>query len=227
MNVSSFLYSPFFGIVLTLGAYILGVFIQKKTRIAVFNPLLLAMVFIIAFLMVFRIDYPAYKVGGDYIFEFLVPATVCLAIPIYKKINILKKNWIPVLVGCAVGAAVSMISIWLLCRLFGLTDELTASILPKSITTPFGIAVSEKLGGIPAITVVCIVITGIAGVLLAPFMIKLFRVDDPVARGLAIGTCSHALGTTKALELGETEGAMSGLALSFAGIITVVYSLFL
>ncbi len=220
-------HSPFFGIALTLGAYVLGVWINKKTKIPILNPLFLAMILIIAFLTVFQIDYEDYKIGADYIYIFLVPATVCLAIPIFKKIDILKKNWAPVLAGCAVGAAVSMGSIWLMCDWFGLSDTLTMSLLPKSITTPFGIAVSENLGGIPAITVVCIVITGITGIVLAPFLIKAFRVKDPVARGLAIGTCSHALGTTKALELGETEGAMSGLAISIAGMITVIYSLFL
>ena len=136
-------------------------------------------------------------------------------------------DWLPILVGCVVGSASSMGSILLLCRLFGLDAAMTASLLPKSVTTPIAISVSQAHGGIGPITVVAVLITGIFGSIAAPLLIKLFRVKDPMTAGLAIGASSHAVGTSKALELGETEGAMSGLAIGVCGLITVVLSLFL
>ena len=173
------------------------------------------------------IPYEAYNQGGALINLFLSPATACLAVAIYGKRQILKENWLPILVGCAVGSAASMGSILLLCRLFGLDEAMIASLLPKSVTTPIAISVSQAHGGIGSITVVAVLITGIFGSIAAPLLIKLFRVREPMTAGLAIGACSHAVGTSKALELGETEGAMSGLAIGVCGIVTVVFSLFL
>ena len=157
---------------------------------------------------------------------FLGPATVCLAVTIYAQIDLLKKNLLPILAGCAAGAVTSVLSIWGLCRLFGLDRTLTVSLLPKSVTTPIATAIAEGQGGIVSITVAAVIFTGILGNLCAPALARLFRVKDPVAAGLAIGACSHAMGTARALELGETEGAMSGLAIGLCGLATTILALF-
>lgn len=219
--------SPFFGISLSVIAFWVGVRIQKKTGLVLCNPLLIAIVLVSAVLLVCRIPYASYNQGGAIINMFLAPATACLAVSIYTQINLLKENWLPILVGCTAGSITSMGSIYLMCRLFRLDEAVSASLIPKSVTTPIAVSISQNLGGIQAITVVAVIITGILGSILAPVLIKLFRVKDPVAAGLAIGACSHAVGTSKALELGETEGAMSGLAIGICGILTVIFSLFL
>ena len=219
--------SPFFGIALSVIAFWVGVRIQKKTGLVLCNPLLIAIVLVSAVLLVCRIPYESYNQGGAIINMFLAPATACLAVSIYTQINLLKENWLPILVGCTAGSITSMGSIYLMCRLFRLDEAVSASLIPKSVTTPIAVSISENLGGIQAITVVAVIITGILGSILAPVLIKLFRVKDPVAAGLAIGACSHAVGTSKALELGETEGAMSGMAIGICGILTVIFSLFL
>ena len=218
--------SPFFGVTLTVLAYVLGMKIQKKSGLVVCNGLVLAALMIIALLTVFHIPYEDYYVGGSIINMFLSPATVCVAMSIYAKRDVLKRNLLPVLVGCTVGAVTSVLSVWALCRAFGLDAALTASLLPKSITTPIASAIAESHGGIVSITAVAVIFTGIVGNLCAPLMIRLFRVKDPVEAGLGIGACSHALGTAKALELGETEGAMSGIAIGLCGIVTTVLALF-
>ena len=219
--------SPFFGVALSVLAFWIGVRLQKRTGLVICNPLLVGILLVIAVLAVLKIPYENYRQGGDLINLFLSPATACLAVAIYSKIQVLKKNWLPVLVGCTVGSLTSMGSVWVLCRLFGLEEALTASLLPKSVTTPIAVSVAEAHGGISSITVVAVILTGIFGSMVAPLLIRLFRVKDPVTAGLAIGACSHAMGTSKALELGETEGAMSGLAIGACGIFTVIFSLFL
>ena len=156
---------------------------------------------------------------------FLAPATACLAVAVYTKLQILKQYWFPILVGCVAGSAASMGSVYLLCRLFGLEESLTVSLLPKSVTTPIAVSIAEPAGGMVPITVVAVIFTGILGGIFAPLLIRLFRVADPVAAGLAIGASSHAVGTSKAIELGEIEGAMSGLAIGICGIITVLFSM--
>lgn len=218
--------SPFFGIALTAAAYALGMKIQKKTGLVICNGLVLAVGMIIAVLTVFQIPYEDYYVGGSLINLFLSPATVCVAVSIYAKMDVLRKNLLPVLAGCAAGTAASVASVFLLCRLFGLEETLTMSLLPKSVTTPIATAIAQSHGGIVAITVAAVIFTGILGNLCAPLLIRLFRVRDPVAAGLGIGACSHAMGTAKALELGETEGAMSGIAIGLCGILTTMLALF-
>ena len=219
--------SPFFGVALSVLAFWIGVKIQKKTGLVVCNPLLIGVILVIGLLLALGIPYENYDQGGSLINLFLSPATACLAVAIYSKVQLLKENWLPILVGCVVGSLVSMGSILGLCRLFGLDDAMTASLLPKSVTTPIAVSVAQAHGGIPSITVVAVILTGLLGSILAPVLIKLFRVEDPVAAGLAIGACSPAVGTSRALELGETEGAMSGLAIGICGILTVIFSLFL
>lgn len=219
--------SPFFGIALSIFAFWCGQMLNKKTGLLVLNPLIIAIVIIIGILLIFKIPYEAYLKGGSIINMFLAPATACLAVSIYAKIQVLKENWIPILIGCLCGSIASMSSVYGLCRLFGLDDAMTASLLPKSVTTPIAVSISEGLGGVVPVTVVAVIFTGILGSILSPLLIKLFRVNDAMTAGLAIGASSHAIGTSKALEIGETEGAMSGLAIGICGIITVALSLFL
>ena len=218
--------SPFFGVTLTTLAYWLGCRIQKKTGLVICNGLVLAVGMIVAVLVVFDIPYDAYNAGGSLINLFLGPATVCLAVTIYSQIDLLKRHLLPILAGCAAGTLAAVLSIWGMCRLFGLDRALTVSLMPKSVTTPIATAISEGQGGIVSLTVAAVIYTGILGNLCAPAMIRLFRVRDPMAAGLAIGACSHAMGTARALELGETEGAMSGLAIGLCGIFTTAAALF-
>ena len=219
--------SPFFGIALSILAFWLGVQLQARLKSVLCNPLLIAILLIVLLLSVFKIPYESYNQGGAIINMFLAPATACLAVSIYTKIQILKENWLPILVGCTVGSLTSMGSVWLLCRLFRLDEAMTASLLPKSITTPIAVEVCKAHGGVVPVTVIAVIFTGILGSILAPFLIRLFRVQDSVAAGLSIGACSHAVGTSRAIETGETEGAMSGLAIGVCGIITVIVSMFL
>ena len=224
--MSALLESPYFGVALTVAAYWVGVKIQKKTGLVICNSLLIAALLVIAVLVIFDIPYDAYNNGGSLVTMMLGPATACMAVTIYSKLEQLKKNWLPVLVGCLAGAVTSVVSILVMCRLFGLDQTMTVSMLPKSVTTAIATAVSESQGGIPAITAAATCITGISGNLAAPYLVKLFRIKNPVAAGLGIGACSHAIGTARAMELGETEGAMSGLAIGICGLITAVLALF-
>ena len=217
--------SPYFGIALSILAFWTGEKLQKKLKSPLCNPLLFAILVIVVILLVFRIPYDSYNEGGAVINMFLAPATACLAVSIYTTIQILKENALPIVVGCTVGSLTSMGSVYLLCKLFGLDGAMTASLLPKSITTPIAVEVCQTHGGIVPVTVIAVIFTGILGSILAPFLLRLFRVKNPITAGLAIGACSHAVGTSKALELGETEGAMSGLAIGVCGIITVIVSM--
>ena len=224
--MSTLAQSPFFGIALTVGAYWVGVRVQKRTGLVICNNMIISVALIIAVLVLFDIPYEAYYQGGSLINLFLGPATTCLAVTVYAKRELLRRYWLPVLVGCLTGVVVSVGSVLAMCRLFGLDAAMTASLLPKSVTTPIATAVSEAHGGISAITVAAVIFTGILGNLAAPFLGRLFRVRDPLAEGLGIGACSHAMGTAKALELGETQGAMSGLAIGVCGIFTALAALF-
>lgn len=224
--MSALLESPFFGITLTIVAYWLGIQAQKRTGLVICNNMIVSVALIIAVLTLFHIPYESYYQGGSLINMFLGPATACMAVTIYAKVDLLKRNWLPVLAGCLAGVVASVGSVLVMCRLFGLDTAMTASLLPKSVTTPIATAVSEGHGGIASITVAAVIFTGILGNLTAPFLVKLFRVKDPLAVGLGIGACSHAMGTAKALEMGETEGAMSGLAIGMCGIITALAALF-
>lgn len=212
--------SIFFGAVISVVGYMIGIFIKKK--ISVLNPLLISIIFVIAVIKIFNIDYETYNSSAKYISYLLTPATVCLAIPLYRQIEILKKHFKEVFIGILAGVIASMGSILLMAYLFGLTHEQYVTLLPKSITTAIGMGVSEELGGIVTITVASIVITGILGNVIAEGVCKIFKIQHPIARGLALGTASHAIGTAKAMEMGEIEGAMSSLAIVVAGLLTVV-----
>lgn len=219
--------SPYFGIAVSIGAYCVGLWINRKTGSSLANPLLIAVALVIGVLLVFDIPYSDYNVGGNVINLFLVPATVTLALSIYRNFEVMKQNLIPVLSGAAAGSVTSMTSVYALCKLFGLDERLTASMLPKSVTTAIAIELSAQRGGLPSITVAAVMVTGLFGAVAAPYLVKLLRIRNPVAVGVAIGTSSHAAGTSKAVEIGEIEGAMSGLAISTAGLCTVLFSLIL
>ena len=219
--------SVYFGAGLSIIAYCIGVKVRKMTGLVVCNSLLIAGLLIVAVLKLTGISYEDYNQGGSISTLFLALATACLAVTIYSKIDLLKKYWLPVVAGCLAGTLVSMGSILLMCRLFGLDHEMTMSLLPKSVTTPIATAVAGGHGGIVSIAVAAVIFTGILGNLTAPLLIRLFRVKEPLAVGLGLGACSHAIGTAKALELGETQGAMSGLAMGLCGLLTAVVALFI
>lgn len=214
--------SVFFGALLSLCAYEAGVIIRKKWNIAIFNPLLIAVILIIAVLNIFDIDYESYAEGASLLNYLLTPVTVCLAVPLYEQMEQLKNNFKAIMLGLILGVLTSMISILGMSVLFGLTHEEYVTLLPKSITTAIGMALSMEQGGIVTITVASIMITGIFGNIIAPFVCKIFKITDPVAKGVGIGTASHAIGTTKAMEMGEIEGAMSSLSIAVAGLLTVI-----
>lgn len=213
--------SVFFGAVISLAAYEGGLLLKRKFKLAVLNPLLIGTVCVMAVLSLLKIEYTNYNESAKYINYLLTPATVCLAVPLYRQLTLLKKNVRAVAGGITAGVLTSLISVFLLAKLFGLTHEQYVTLLPKSITTAIGLGISEELGGVTTITVAVIIVTGILGNVMAEFIYKLFRIEEPVARGLALGTASHAIGTAKAMEMGETEGAMSSLAIAVAGLVTV------
>lgn len=213
--------TPLFGLVLTIAIYEVMSYIYKRFKSPLLNPLLWSIVVISFILVGFDIDYEVYNIGGNIITFFLIPATVILAVPLYKKIDILKSEFVPIIAGITVGIGVAVTSVFFLCRFFGISDEILSSLSVKSITTPIGVEISSKLGGIVAITVSAIIMTGILGAVIGPTILKFFKVEDKVAKGIALGTASHAIGTTKAFELGEIEGAMSSIALSISGILSV------
>ena len=214
--------SLFFGAVVSLLAYELGLMLKRRFRLAILNPLLIAVICVIGVNAVMKVDYQTYNAGGQYLSYLLTPATVCLAVPLYEQLALLKKHLTAVICGIVAGVLASMVGVLICALVFGLEHELYVTLLPKSITTAIGMGVSEELGGIVTITVATIIVTGILGSVIADGVFALFRIEEPVARGLALGNASHAIGTAKAIEMGQVEGAMSGLAVAVAGLLTVV-----
>lgn len=213
---------PLFPVALTIGTYLFGVWCQKKTRSPICNPILIAVILVIGILLLTGFDVPTYQAGANPITWLLTPATVSLALPLYEQLKTLKKNLPAILAGIAAGTVTSLLVVWLMCWLFSLDRSLTVSLLPKSITTAMGMVLSEQNGGIPPLTTVVIIVTGILGSLMGPALCKLLRLKDPVSQGVALGTASHVVGTSKANELGEIQGAVSSLSLACAGILTAV-----
>ena len=209
--------SVFFGVFISIITYEIGVLIKKKLKIAIFNPLLISMALIIIILLIFHVDYDTYESGAKYLSYFLTPATVALAVPLYEQIEPLKKNWKAIFAG----AMTSALCVLVLSLIFKLSHKQYVTLLPKSITTAIGMGLSEELGGIVTITVAVIIVTGVIGNMFAENICKLFHISDPVAKGVGIGSASHAMGTSKAMEMGEIEGAMSSLSIAVSGIITV------
>lgn len=211
-----------FGVILTILFFNIGIYIQKKTNKPIFNPLLIAILGIILFLSITKIPYESYKLGGDRINFFLGPVTIVLAVPLYKQFDLFKKYLLEILIGISCGVVVSFISIKLIGHFTNADVDIINSLIQKSITTPMGISLTKTLNGVEAITVVSIILTGILGAIISPIVFKIGKINNPVAKGISLGTSAHALGTTKALEMGEVEGAMSGLSIGISGIITVI-----
>lgn len=223
--------SVFFGVFVTLAAYFLGLKVKEKTGLAIMNPLLIAIVLVMLLLRGLDIDYAVYNQSARLVSSLLTPATVCLAVPLYEQLQLLKRHKAAILTGVISGVLTSLVCVLVLAMLFGLDHAAYVTLLPKSITTAIGMGVSEQLGGHVSITVAVIIITGVIGNMIAESVCRAFHITDPIARGVAIGTASHAIGTTKAMELGEVEGAMSSLSIVVAGVLTVagasVFSLLL
>ena len=225
--MDAFLNSPLFGLSLCTGTFVLARWIQQKTRLTILNPLVLSALMCIAVLCLFDIPLEQFSKGGSVINMMLGPVTALLALGIYNQRTVLKRYFLPVMLGCTAGSLTSMASIFGLCKLFGMDKTITASILPKSCTTPIALSIAQSHGGLAAVAAACVIIAGITGAVCAPVFAKVFGITDPVAQGLATGACSHALGTTKAREMGELQGAMSSIAIGICGLISVVLSLFI
>lgn len=214
--------SAYFGVTVSLIGYGAGIMLKKKFKYAFLNPLLISIIFVIGVVMLCGVDYESYENSAQYLSYLLTPATVCLAVPLYQQMTLLKKNLAAVACGILAGVLASLGSVLLLAFLFGLEHDVYVTLLPKSITTAIGMGVSEELGGLVTITVAVIIVTGVIGNVIGEAVCKLFRIYEPIAKGLAFGTSSHAIGTAKALEMGEVEGAMSSLAIAVAGLLTVI-----
>lgn len=220
-EMAKYIDTPIFGVLISILAFEIGVFINKKTKISFFNPLLISVTIIISFLLIFNIDYKTYNRGGSIISFLLGPATVVLVVPLYKQIENLKKNSLPILVGIFVGVLTAIISIYYLSKLFGLDEIIVLSLIPKSVTAAISMEVSREIGGIPSLTMAATVITGIVGNMVGPYIYKIFKIENEIAQGIGLGNGAHALGTAKAMELGEVQGAMGSLSISVAGLMTV------
>ena len=216
--------SMFAGVTLSLVAYMIGVILKKKLKLGIFNPLLISIIISIIVLVIGKVDYNIYNEGAKYLSYLLTPATVCLAIPLYEQWQLLKRNYKAVLCGLFAGAITRMTTVFVLAKICGLSHEEYVTLLPKSITTAIGMGVSEELGGYVTITVAVIIITGVLGNIIGELVCKIFHIEEPISKGLAFGASAHAIGTAKALEIGEVEGAMSGLAIAVSGILTVMFA---
>ena len=214
--------SMFAGVTLSLVAYFIGTLLKRKFKLGIFNPLLISIIVSIIVLLVGKVDYEIYNEGAKYLSWLLTPATVCLAIPLYEQRDLLKKNYKAVLFGLFSGVLTSLCTVFVLSLMMGLSHEEYVTLLPKSITTAIGMGVSEELGGYVVITVAVIIVTGVIGNIFGELICKIFRITEPISKGLAFGSAAHAIGTAKAIEIGEVEGAMSGLAIAVSGIITVL-----
>ena len=214
--------SVFFGVVLSVLAYGVGTWLYKKFRLAVFNPLLISVILVIVFLKISGVSYEVYNTGAQYISYLLTPATVCLAIPLYEQITLLKKNYKAIVLGIAAGVITSLCSVLVMALIFELNHSYYVTLLPKSITTAIAMGVSEELGGYVTLTVAVIIVTGILGNMIGEIVCRVFRIREPIAKGVALGTSAHAIGTARAMEMGDVEGAISGLSIAVAGLMTVV-----
>ena len=216
--------SMFAGVALSLISYLIGMLLKKKFKLGIFNPLLIAIVVSIIVLLIGKVDYKVYNQGAKYLSWLLTQATVCLAIPLYEQWGLLKKNFKAVLLGLVAGVVTSLGTVYVLSLIMGLSHKDYVTLLPKSITTAIGMGVSEELGGYVTITVAVIIVTGVLGNMIGELVCKIFRITEPISKGLAFGSAAHAIGTAKAIEIGEVEGAMSSLAIAVSGILTVVLS---
>lgn len=219
--MEKYLDNPIFGVAITILVFSISEKLNKKYKTPLLNPVLISVIIIISFLSLFNIDYSIYNKGGNIISFFLGPATVVLGVGLYKQIHLLKENFMPIIMGIIIGSISGLVSIIVLSKLFNLEDMLMLSLLPKSTTSAIAIDISNSIGGNPPITIGFVIITGVFGYIIAPSLLEKFKINDKVAKGISIGTASHVVGTAKALELGEIEGAMSSLAIGVAGLLTV------
>lgn len=223
MNINEMLSeSLFFGMILSLLAYKIGFEIQKKYKKVFLNPLLIAIVLVIVFLLITGISYETYQYGAKYLSYFLTPVTVCLAVPLYKQMETLKKNMAAILISIAIGCVTHAGVLIAVTTMFKMNKQLLMSVMSKSVTTAIALGVTNEIGGIQGITVIGVMVAGISGAVVGPTLLKLFHITEPVAQGLAMGSASHAIGTSKAIELGEIQAAMSSLAIVVTGILTVI-----
>lgn len=214
--------SLFLGVFLSIAAYETGMWMKKKWKLAVFHPLLISILMVMAILLVTKVDYDIYYEGAKYLSYFLTPATVCLAIPLYEQAELLKKHKKAIVAGILSGVLTSMLCVLGLSVLCGFDHQQYVTLLPKSITTAIGMGVSEELGGYVTITVAVIIVTGVFGNIIAETVCRIFKIEEPIAKGIGIGSAAHAIGTVRAMEMGEVEGAMSSLSIAVAGVLTVV-----
>ena len=223
--------SAYLGVLISLASYALGIWLRRKTRLSFMNPLLISIVLVILFLGLSGMSYGTYASGAYSISFLLTPATICLAVPLYEQFTLLKKHWKAVMAGIVSGVVSSLVCILLLALLFRFDHQTYVTFLPKSITTAIGMDVAEELGGYVPLAVVVIIITGVLGNVIAEGVLKVFRIEEPIAKGIAIGSSSHAVGTAKAMEIGPVEGAMSSLSIVVCGVLTVIgasaYSVFI
>lgn len=216
-----FAQSAYFGIFISLFAFFIGYSINKKTKLMILNPLLIAMLLIIAFLKLFNIDYETYDYGAKYITYFLTPATICLALPLYRQLQVLKKNYMAIFAGIVCGVVTHLFIILLMAFMFTFAKDMVAALLSTSVTMAIAVGVTQESAGLMAVTVIGVPVAGLTGAILGPAILKLCGVTEPEAQGLALGTASHALGVSRACELGEVQAAMSSLAIVVTGVLTV------
>lgn len=219
--------TPFFGVALCISTYKISLIIRDKSGVQLLNPLLVSTFIIVLFLKLCHIPYERFKTGADILQLFLGPVTAILAIAMYNQRRVLVANLIPVLAGTVAGSAACIATVFGLCKLLRVDERILSSLLSKSVTTPIALALAESRGGILPVTMLGVIVSGITGAVFAPYLVKLFRVHNQAAAGIAIGTCSHALGTSTALQMGEVYGAMSSIAIGCAGLATTVLCIFI
>lgn len=221
MKINDILNTPLFGITISILAFSIGLRVSRKLRSPVFNPLIIGGLLVIGFLSIFKIDLQVYNKGGDMIKFFIAPATVALAVPLYKNIDLLKESFLSIIVGITAGAIAGMLTVILLGRIFGIDETIIRSLIPKSTTAAIGLSISEYNGGLIELTAIFIVFTGVFGSMVVDKVYSICRIEDKVAKGIGLGSASHVMGTSKAMELGDTEGAFASVGISIAGILTV------
>ena len=215
--------NPLISIVITLIAYIIAYYIYNKTKLPILTPLVTTVILVGFSIYFMGVPYTVYnESGGKFINALIGPATVVLALPIYRNLPILKANLLVILLSIAIGSAIGIVGIYITAKIMGVSENILLSLLPKSITTAIAVDVADSIGAVKSITVLAVIVSGVVGAIIAPIVCKIFRIKSPLAKGIAIGTASHAVGTSKAIEMGETEGAMSGLAIGIAGALTVI-----
>lgn len=224
MMINTWVQSPYFGVLMSLLFFVVGEYFFKRIPIPIFMPLVFAIICMIGLLSVTGISYESYNIGGKFLSFWITPATISLAISLEKNMTYLKAYYKEILIGIASGVVFQTLLIIVFCVIFKFQYEMVATLIPKHITTPIAMGVTETLGGIVPLTVAIVVFTGVIGAAIGPTVMKICRIDHPVAQGIAMGAASHAMGTAKAIEMGETQGAMSGLAIVVTGLIMIIVS---